>query len=61
MYKVVHCQRCGRVLKNPQSIIEGIGSTCRKKLGFVGNKQFLLFSDIKVNDKVNNKSNHNGM
>ena len=36
MYKVVHCQRCGRVLKNPQSIIEGIGSTCRKKLGFVG-------------------------
>ena len=28
-----HCRRCGRTIKNPKSVVYGVGSVCIKKLG----------------------------
>ena len=29
--QVVHCRRCGRLLKNPKTVAAGIGKVCERK------------------------------
>lgn len=45
--KTGRCMRCGRVLKNPQAILIGLGSTCQKKMGFTTKTEsYFLFKSL---------------